>query len=401
VSADRTITGARGNEAVVGTDAGGNLVARRAVISIVAGPDRGAERVLDRGTIVVGSGAGADLVLTDRKVSRAHVELALVASGVRARDLGSRNGTWVGQARVESALLAPGAEVRIGDTRIALRSDDVAVADLEVDRSSLGALIAASPAMRRVLAIAARVAATDAPILIEGPAGAGKTGLAEEIHRASPRSARPIATLTIDATAGGADLADAAKRATGGTLVLDHVDRASAALAAAIVALLERREAGEIDLRPIATSRDPVRPLVEAGAFPRDLYWLVGGVRIHVPSLGERREDVARLVQRFAADLGSPGYGFSEEELAPFAGELAGNVRELRRLVEERFADAPPPSGERPDFKAAKDRTVRAFEREYLRDLLARHEGNISRAAAEAGIGRNHLLELARRHRLR
>ena len=103
---------------VLATDAGGTLVLRRVLVRVVSGDDRGRELILEEGTILIGSQPDADIVLSDRTVSRHHAELALLAEGVRVRDLRSTNGTWVGSARIESILVVPPSEVRFGKTRL-------------------------------------------------------------------------------------------------------------------------------------------------------------------------------------------------------------------------------------------------------------------------------------------
>ena len=90
----------------VGTNAEGQLVTLRARLRVVAGPDQGQEAILEVGTATIGTGRDAALRLTDRSVSRRHVELALLAGGARVRDLGSRNGTFSRGARIDVATLS-------------------------------------------------------------------------------------------------------------------------------------------------------------------------------------------------------------------------------------------------------------------------------------------------------
>ncbi len=110
---------------MLATDAGGRLVLRRVLVRVVSGSDRGAERTLEGGTLIVGSSPDAELVLHDPTVSRFHAELALVAEGVRVRDLGSTNGTFLGASRIEGAVVAAPAELRFGRTRVELLAADV------------------------------------------------------------------------------------------------------------------------------------------------------------------------------------------------------------------------------------------------------------------------------------
>src|SRR5687767_3484250 len=101
---------------LTGADSG-DLVARRWRIEIVEGPDAGASIVRDAGTVTVGSDPSVDLVLSDDTVSRFHAELRLMPEGVLVVDLGSTNGTRIGKATIESALVQPGGTVRFGRTK--------------------------------------------------------------------------------------------------------------------------------------------------------------------------------------------------------------------------------------------------------------------------------------------
>jgi DNA-binding NtrC family response regulator len=141
----------------------------------------------------------------------------------------------------------------------------------------------------------------------------------------------------------------------------------------------------------------------------------LAGVRVEMPPLRERLEDLPRLVDAIVTELGYPEVCLSPAELGHLRAQpLEGNVRELRRLIEEtllRSARRPSarPEGEqavtedmsRLPFKEAKERLLDAFEKSYVAQLLERVGGNVSRAADEAGIDRNHLARLAKKHGIR
>lgn len=393
---------------------------RRVKVRVVTGNDRGKEVVLDGGTLVIGSHPDAGLVLGDPTVSRYHAELSLLAEGVRVRDLKSTNGTFVGSSRVESIVVEAGTEVRVGKTRIELLPADVPAPDVPSERTRFGGLVGSSPAMRRLFGVLERVAGTDAPLLIEGEPGTGKSEAARAVHEASHRASKPFAVLDL-----GAPLPDGAVTATfeaaaTGTLLLDRIDEVSAPMAAELVANLERCERGELDVRVIASSRTDLRARVEAGAVRRDLYFHLAAVRLVIPPLRDRREDIPRLVRDIVDSLGYSGVALSTTELAPLRGhDFPGNVRELRRLIEQTLITTSPNQTAETDevagpwnghvttemshlpFKEAKERLVDAFEREYVQRLLARHDGNLSRAANEAGLDRNYLARLAKKHGIR
>lgn len=393
------------------TSAGGEIVLRRVMVRVVSGPSRGAHALLEEGTMVLGSHPDADLVIQDPTVSRFHAELGLLADGIRVRDLGSTNGSFVGESRIEVAVLPPASEVRVGKSRIELAPADVPVPEAPPEATRFGTLVGESVAMRRVFGVLDGAAGSSAPLLIEGEAGTGKSEAAASVHQASARAAGPFVVMDLSVSG---QLEEHAARAAGGTLVLDRLERLSAPHAAALVALLDRRERGELDLRAIGASRVDLRQRVEEGALRRDLYFHLAAIRAVMPPLRDRREDVPALVSELASRLGHPELGLSAEELTPLATHaFEGNVRELARLVEQllsqttRGSVVPPPvpiEGEEMSglpFKEAKEKLVDAFEARYVATLLARHEGNLSRAASEAGLDRNYLARLAKKHRLR
>lgn len=400
---------------MLATDAGGALVLRRVLVRVVSGPDRGQERVLEAGTMMCGSHPDTDLVLRDSTVSRYHAELALLPEGVRVRDLRSTNGTFVGDSRIEAAVVAPGSEIRLGRTRVELLPADVPIPEAPSERVRFGRLVGASAPMRRLYAQLERVAGANAPVLIFGEAGTGKNEAARAVHEASERRDGPFVEVDLRAGLAPSSLDEAFVRAHGGTIVLDHVDEAPAPLQDALATVLDRRERGRYDSRPIALARSDLRERIESGALRRDLWFALAGVRIEVPPLRERREDLPRLVTDIIASLGYPDVGLSAAELGMLrAHDFPGNVRELCRLIEETLLTSErtshPPAFEAVEvtedlvqlpFKEAKERLLDVFEKRYIEHLLARHGGNVSRAAAEAGVDRNHLARLAKKHGVR
>ncbi|MEM9193446.1 MAG: FHA domain-containing protein [Myxococcota bacterium] len=413
MSASRTMPHAE--TGVLGTDAGGDLVLRRVLVRVVSGESRGAEALLEGGTLLIGSHPDNDICLSDKTVSRYHTELGLLVEGVRVRDLKSTNGTFVGSTRIESAVLSPSAEIKCGRTRIELLPADVPAPHVPSEATRFGRLVGATPAMRRLFGVLERVAAADVAVLIEGESGVGKSEVARAIHDASPRASAAFSVIDVSASLEPGDVERALLASTGGTVVLDRVDEAGARVAGELTEALGKRERGEIDVRVVATSRTDLRARVEAGAAPRDLYFHLASVRVVVPPLRERSDDLSRLIRDLTDDLGYGELQLGPEELAPLrAHAFPGNVRELQRMIEQslvvsnRSSSLPPPPSRRisddlaqKPFKEAKEKLVDSFERDYVARLLERHGGNLSRAAAEADLDRNYLARLAKKHGLR
>jgi DNA-binding NtrC family response regulator len=403
---------------ILGTDGGSRVaVVTRMLLRVTAGPDRGLERLFEGGTLVVGSHPEADIVLTDTTVSRYHAELALLAGGVRVKDLKSTNGTFVGDSRVESIVLPAGSEVRVGRTRIEILAADAPVPEAPSESTRFGRMVGASAEMRRVFGLLERAVSGSAPVWLFGEAGTGKTLAARALHEAMAKTESPRVgpLVEIEIPRGDVIAEHVVEVARGGTIVLDRLDEASLATQEAVGAAVGRAERERIDVRWITTSRRDPRALVEEGLLRRDLFFHLAGVRVEMPALRERLEDLPRLVDAIVTELGYPEVRLSPAELGQLRAQpLEGNVRELRRLIEEtllRSVRRPSARAEeeqtvtedmsRLPFKEAKERLLDAFEKSYVAQLLERAGGNVSRAADEAGIDRNHLARLAKKHGVR
>jgi two-component system, NtrC family, response regulator GlrR len=421
-------------------------------LTVIEGPDR--ERAVDGGAaeLAIGTAPGNAVVLTDSSVSRHHIAITPSPRGLLVRDLGSTNGTALNGVVIERAYLAPGAVLSIGHSR--LRFDPIG----GEDRAALsaegqwGRALGVSEAMRRMFAVLPRLAESDATILLEGETGTGKGLLAEAIHDASPRAKGPFVVVdcgSIPPTLIESELfghergaftgATAARiggfeAARGGTVFLDEIGELPLDMQPKLLRAIEDRmvkriggnEHVRLDIRIVAATNRDLRAEINQGRFRSDLYYRLNTFRLRIPPLRERRDDIALLVAHFYRQL-SPG---GEPPPADLLAELArhdwpGNVRELRAAVERAVllgdpavwralsgdgeasdaVDAPAPTADEQladgaSFRAAKERAVAAWERGYVRQLIARHDGNLSRAARAVRMDRNHLRELLRRHRI-
>jgi DNA-binding NtrC family response regulator len=237
-------------------------------------------------------------------------------------------------------------------------------------------------------------------------------------------------------TGAGADKQGLIEAANRGTLFLDEIGELALDLQPQLLRVLDRRQVrrvGEthsidVDIRVVAATHRDLRAMVRAGQFREDLYYRLAVVATHVPPLRERKSDIPSLAAWFADKMGRGGWGQSPQLLEQLvAHDWPGNVRELRNVVERALSlgtaaladltdsgprSSPPSDTEPPErrapaadvlelpFKEAKAALVESFERDYLTALLARHKGNISRAAAEAGIDRNYIHRLVKKYNL-
>jgi len=222
-----------------------------------------------------------------------------------------------------------------------------------------------SPAMRGVLETAVRVAATDAPVLITGENGTGKSILARAIHRQSARAAKPFVVINCPTlseellaselfghvkgafTGAIRDQAGRVEVAEGGTLFLDEIGEIPPSLQSKLLRFLQEKDferVGETrtrhgDVRIIAATNRDLDADVKAGRFREDLFYRLNVVEVRMPPLRERREDILPLARAFLSTYTAAGPPRHREISASAARALEqhdwpGNVRELRNTIE-------------------------------------------------------------------
>jgi two-component system nitrogen regulation response regulator GlnG len=413
---------------------------------IAQGPDAGLEFPLRRAETVLGSGDRADIAIADPAVSKRHLGLSLVGSAVRLRDLGSTNGTWVGEHRVVESLVPVGTIVRIGRTHVHLRGEDASLVVEPSASDRFGALRGTSVAMRQVYAVLERVAPRDVTVLVDGETGTGKELVARAIHDHSPRKARPFVVLDCSAvapdlleaqlfghakgafTGASGERAGVFEAARGGTVFLDELDALRLDLQPKLLRALESRrvvrlgehEERPVDMRVVAACGQSPEALVGTGAMRRDLYFRLAVVRLTLPTLRDRLDDLPLLAEHLLAIGGAslrvePGPAIERLKRHTWPG----NVRELRNVLERALALAPPgattldelplrigaapprdgsPEDQDLPFKEAKQRAIDRWERGFLKAASERHGGNLSRMAEALGVTRHHLRALLTRH---
>jgi len=323
-------------------------------------------------------------------------------------------------------------------------------------------ILGVSKSMREAVAKALKVAPTDASVFITGESGTGKELFAQYIHRESRRSRRPFMAVNCAALPGellesemfghkrgaftGAirDKAGLLEVADGGSFFLDELAEMPMPLQAKLLRVLQdgvlRRVGSEkddavVDVRFIsATNREPEQALDE-GLLRHDLYYRLRVVPIRLPALRERPEDIPVLIKHFVTHFwkrhqleGEEPPRLSRATLDRLVSyDWPGNVRELQNVIENLVVLSDPNEEIPPDrlsmlgtsetdgerrisgipsfdvaqpFHDAKQELVDRFEREYLSQLVARTEGNMSEAARQAGIDRTTLYRLMDKHNL-
>jgi DNA-binding NtrC family response regulator len=412
---------------------------RRFKLTLLEGPEPGRSKEPRAGRCAIGHHALNDLVVKDATVSRFHCEVWLDAGRVRVRDLGSRNGTLVDGVPITDAFLRDGSKLRLGQVVVGFEIGDKTARIPLAARTELGGLVGQSAAMRACFALLERAAETEVTLLLEGETGTGKSAAAEVIHDTSARKKAPFVTVDCSAIPGplleselfghekGAFTGATERRrgafeeADGGTIFLDEIGELPAELQPKLLRVLEKREIRRVgantyqpvDVRLIAATHRDLRVEVNAARFRSDLFFRLAVVRITVPPLRERVDDIPLLVARIIAAGRHTGAGVDALCAPGRLAELAratwpGNVRELRNYVERcvfyRDAVPPPDAPATPTqvdldqpFSDARRDALDAFERAYLTRLLARHDGRMKDTAEAAGINRVHLYKLLRR----
>jgi DNA-binding NtrC family response regulator len=420
-------------------------------LTAASGPGAGRSLAMTHALATAGRHSTNDLVLADPRVSGVHLELRRLGERIHVRDAGSTNGTWLGPHRITEIELAAGAEISVGDTLLRIDLDGGAIPAALSPDESFGELVGHSTAMRELFATLARIAPKNIGLLIQGETGTGKEEIARAIHARSARAGQPF--VVIDATSLPETLAESLlfghekgaftgaterrvglfEAAHGGTVLLDEIGELPAPLQAKFLRVLERHEVTrvggqgtiKVDVRVIAATHRDLRHEIEAGRFREDLYFRLAQLRVLVPPLRDRAEDIALLCQKLLSSIaGDRSIMIESSALAHLAAQpWPGNVRELRNVLSRAAALCADDVIRRNDvagegfgfrgtreertaldvsgtFVLAKDRAIERFESAYLAALMKRCNGNLSLAAREADLARHHLRDLLKKRGL-
>jgi transcriptional regulator with GAF, ATPase, and Fis domain len=398
---------------------------------------------LPSGKCVLGAASSCDVVIDAQGVSRSHVELTVVPEGVTVTDLGSRNGTWYLGQRVERITLALGARFKVGQTEVALDVDTEALRGGAIHAAdSFRGMVGVSLAMRRVFASLARLEGSLVTVLVAGESGVGKELIARALHQGSSLAAGPLVVLNCGAiprdlvaselfghargafTGASQARKGAFELADRGTLFLDEIGELPLDVQPVLLRALEtgdiRPVGGEtsrqVRVRVVAATNRDLEEEVRAGRFREDLYYRIAVVKIVVPPLRERPEDIEPLARQFATHIGLadiPPHVIEELK----ARAWPGNAREVRNVIQA-FAilgTLPEYGGStstalemalgdlvdvgRP-YAAQKEELCERFTRIYLQALMAHTAGNQTAAAKYAGLDRSYLGRLLAKHNL-
>jgi DNA-binding NtrC family response regulator len=309
----------------------------------------------------------------------------------------------------------------------------------------LNRLVGRDAAFIKAIRLVPRLAQTDATVLITGETGTGKELCAAAIHHLSPRRDSPFIPVNCGAvpdllfenelfghrrgafTDASRDQKGLVALADGGTLFLDEIDALSASAQTKLLRFLEERtfrplgeeRVARANVRIVAATNRNLDACVRNGQLREDLYFRLNILRIHLPPLRERPADIGLLAQNLLDECRSRSQVCAKRFSASSLRWLAehhwpGNIRELLNVVHRaalecegdtilpEHIDLPIPASSPASlaFRAARAAAVAAFERQYVQDALRRHEGNVTRAAREAGQDRRAFGRVIKKYRI-
>ncbi len=432
---------------------------RKCQLVVLEGSNRGKKIDLNKPILKIGKREDNDLVVDEKTVSRNHLIIEQKENSYLLKDLESTNGTFINDIRVKEAYLSPGDVIRIGNVQIEFIAFDEKIQIEPSARQDFGPLIGRSRRIRQIFSILEKISPTNATVIVEGETGTGKELVAKAVHLYSPRKNKPF--IVFDCSAVAENLIEselfghvkgsftgavntrkgAFEEANGGTIFLDEIGELSLDLQPKLLRALEQREikkvganeALPIDVRVICATNRNLKKEVTEGRFREDLYYRLSVVKIYLPPLRERPDDISFLIERFLANGkfnqqpdGTLKVSRVEDDALKMLTryQWPGNVRELVNILERivPMIDGSSITGkdvsyifqemEREDeeatermsvdmglpFKEAKQKIVEQFEKDYLSSLLRRNHYNISKTAREAGVDRKHIRNLLKKY---
>lgn len=454
------------NTEVLSSEAAKDLISLRKCFLVVI-DETGAEKKYDlskKKIWKIGKKNDNDIVVVDKTVSRNHVEIHATDDSFLLKDLNSTNGTFINEMKVKEAFLSPGDTIILGNAKMEYRAQNEKV-EMEPSKNDFfGEMVGKSRKMRQIFGILERISPSVATVIIEGETGTGKELVARAIHTNSPRKEKPFIVFDCSAVAPnlieselfghtkgsftGAvkDRRGAFESANGGTIFLDEIGELTIDLQPKLLRALEQREikrvgsteSVKLDVRVVCATNRDLKKEVEENRFREDLYYRLSVVKIQLPPLRERTEDIPLIVEKILANArfnkkhdGTYYVTRVEDDALKHLQryQWPGNIRELNNILERAisfaengtingdhmrfvFSEASHTGDEEEatvrmtttelnmPFKEAKQKIVENFEKDYLEDLLKRNKYNVSKASREAKIDRKHLRNLLIKYEL-
>ena len=304
-----------------------------------------------------------------------------------------------------------------------------------ISHSATTSIVGASPAMEQVFATLRKVGKTDANVLILGENGTGKELIAKALHEASPRAGKVFVPVDLGAipeslfeaelfghkkgafTDAREDRAGRFEHAQAGTLFLDEIGNLSLPLQAKLLTVLQSRQVVRVgtntpipvDIRLVCATNMPLHDMVREGKFRQDLLYRINTVEVPLPPLRDRGEDIILLARHYL-DIYAAKYHSQRMELPPATRQKLlqypwpGNIRELQHAIERAVIMSEGDSLQPHDFilhepshavdahhEGHPNLNLEEVEKVAIRNAILKHQGNLSKAAKELGLGRTTL----------
>ncbi|MBN1944211.1 MAG: sigma 54-interacting transcriptional regulator [Bradymonadales bacterium] len=426
--------------------------------------------LFDQPIVRIGSLNENDVVVDEDTVSRFHCQIVQEEDNYILKDLASTNGTYLDGVRIREAFLTKGSRIKLSHVELAFEPIEEHIRVEPANLTRYGEIVGQNLRMRQIFNILERISPSAATVILEGETGTGKEVVARTIHNKSNRSKGPF--IVFDCGAVPENLIESElfghekgaftgalrsrqglfQMAHRGTIFLDEIGELSLDLQPKLLRVLETREVRSVgsnrstpvDVRVIAATNRDLAKEVREGRFREDLFYRLSVVRLLLPPLRERPDDIPLLVEHFLSKEGAnrtqEGYRRLTAVSAPAMRALEvyswpGNVRELANVVEracsfakgpvleiedlpdhiahlvgpalaqpelhDTYPDSPVPSDlAEMSFKDAKETWLATFEKDYLAAVLKKNDFNISASAREASIDRKYFRKLMQKYGL-
>jgi len=419
------------------------LILKKARFKVTKGKDAGKELVLQKAHITIGTLPENDLVLTDATVSRRHAVVEERTDGYLLRDLDSTNGAFLDNVKIREGYITPGSIIRLGQTELSFSPLEERFETLTSASEHFGGLIGSSPLMQEVYGLLERIAPTDVTVLLEGETGTGKELAARAIHAHSRRAGSPFVVFDCGAVAPNlieselfghekGAFTDAVKARQGsfeladnGTIFLDEIGELSLDLQPKLLRALDQRETKRVgadkpvavNVRVISATNKDLEKEVKAGRFREDLYYRLSVVRVNMPPLRKRKEDIETIAGQALAGISSDikkiVTGLSPEAAAALtAYSWPGNVRELKNVLGRAAALSDSGRIEPKDLfltqgkktttlDGLSGKTLEEIEKAAIYATLKSVSGNKTEAAKMLGIAYSTLYEKMKKYGMR
>lgn len=413
---------------ILNFDTQSRMIASQHLSLAITTPDDVQKNIhLKQSELIFGSMESCDVEINDPFVSRRHCRIVHRNERVVLMDMGSTNGTYVDNIRVDHVSLPAEGSFRIGKTTIDYKLDRHTEAIRPSTEFSLGPMIGKSETMREVFTLIEKVAPSDATVLITGESGTGKDLAARLLHQMSHRAARPFISVNCGAipssiiesqlfghergsfTGAVERMSGLIEQANGGTLFLDEIGEMPLELQTRLLHVIEnkkiRRLGGkediEIDFRLVAATNKELQRLAGDGRFREDLFYRLYVVPIYLTPLRNRGDDMKILAERFIKEL-SPSnttMRLADDAMNKLVSHnWPGNVRELKNVIQrailfaaENTIDAKDISFAPLESKTIVENKLENKESNAITAAIRKYNGNQTKAAVELGIARTTL----------